>query len=444
VLDEPPPALLSSSDGSSPDRSTRNGDRALVDLALRLGELSQRDTILRAGAAALASALALPAAWSRDVPRESARGTSVGTGAGRETAAAIWMTAREPAAPVVYTDHERLRAHFPTLAVRLPRSGFDAWVVARLAVDGAPAGALGVAWAAEQPMDDGTHRLLTVVGRLVSLRLRLMEARAREHEVAQRLQLSLLPVVAPVEGLEIECRYHPAGANALAGGDFYDVVDLEPGLTAILIGDVAGHGVDAAAASGEVRYLVRGMLEHTRDPARVLELVERALGRGRRRITMVTLLCAVIDAEREELRMASAGHGPPIIRRPGGETTLAPIEPAPPLGAGLVLASMPSITAVPFHRGELAVFYTDGLVERRSTPIDEVLDEVLGIVAEHDSAATICSLLEHLALTPHSQRDDVALLVVRSASAEPDGHADGAADVTVPDVDGVRVRPQRV
>jgi serine phosphatase RsbU (regulator of sigma subunit) len=427
VRDEPQPAVPAPP--CSAARSGRSCEDALIQLALRLGELNQRDAILRAGASTLASVLVLPAAWSRDVPPSSAADTSTNTAV--------------PVAPLVYTDHDRLRAHFPALALRLPRDGVDAWGVVRLAVDGDPAGALGVAWTTGEPVGDDTQRLTAVVARLVSQRLRLMEARAREHELAQRLQLSLLPTIAPVEGLEIEYRYHPAGEDALAGGDFYDVVDLEPGLTAVLIGDVAGHGVDAAAASGEVRYLVRGMLEHTRDPARVLELVERALGRGRRAMTMVTLLCAVIDTEREELRMASAGHGPPLVRRAAGGATLAKLEPAPPLGAGLVLTAAPTTTTTPFRSGDLAVFYTDGLVERRSTPIDEMLEEVLDIVAEHGSATEICSVLEDRAMTPRTHEDDVALLVVQRAPTELDPVP--APEVTaVRHLDGIRVPPERV
>jgi serine phosphatase RsbU (regulator of sigma subunit) len=382
-----------------PDRP-REG--ALVDLALRLGRLDRRDAVLRTGAATLASVLQLPAAWSREVPVEPA-------------IAAGGATTGEPCSPLVFTDHDRLRAYVPTLAMRLPRPGYDAWVVARLVIDGESLGALGFASTAERQLDDDTLALTTVAARLVSQRLRLMEARAREHELAQRLQLSLLPAIAPVEGLEVECRYHPAGADALAGGDFYDVVALDSRLTAVLIGDVAGHGVDAAAASGEVRYLARGMLEHTRDPAQVLQLIERALGRGWRPMTMVTLLCSVIDTERDELRTASAGHGPPFVRGVDGDTTLVRIEPSPPLGAGLVLAATPTTTVIPFRGGDVAVFYTDGLVERRATPIDEMLDVVLCLVAAHRSPAALCSALEDLAMTPPGQADDVALLVVRRA-----------------------------
>ena len=386
----------------APSEAASDADRALVDLALRLGGLNQRDAILRAGAVTLGTALSLPAAWST-VAGPSRRTTARG-GAG-------------PAEPLIHTDHERFRAHFPELAARLPVAGHHAWIVLPLAVEAEPAGALGVAWTASQPADDETRRVLEIVARLVSQRLRLMEARAREHELAQRLQLSLLPTITAIEGLEIEYRYHPAGAGALAGGDFYDVVDLGAGMTAVVIGDVAGHGVDAAAASGEVRYLTRGMLEHTCDPARVIQLVDTALGRGGRPTTMVTLLCALIRADHDELQMASAGHCPPLLRRAGGAVELAAMQPAPPLGAGLVSAAAgPETTTLPFLAGDLAVFYTDGLVERRSTPIDEMVEAVRAITAEHGSPPVLCSHLEALAGGARGQGDDVALLVVRRES----------------------------
>jgi hypothetical protein len=402
----------------------------LIDLAVRLGEASTRSEMLRLGAATLSATLGRPSAWSSTV--------------GSPTTPSCGDVATGVSEALVPVDRRHLSAHFPGLATRLVDKD-DRFVVLPLVVDAEPAGAIGVVWDGSPSVDDEARDVICTVGRLVSQRLRWMAARAREHELAQQLQLSLLPVIVPIPGFDVEYRYHPAGEGALAGGDFYDVVDLGPGGVAVVIGDVAGHGVEAAAASGEVRYLTRGMLEHTRDPAAVIQLVDKALDRSRRPITMVTLLCALIDTEHDELRIASAGHGAPVLRRAAGAAEVATLVPAPPLGAGLMSGSAPPIvSSVPFRLGDLAVFYTDGLVESRSRPIDEMVELVRAIAAQHGSPRELCTRLEALGAEEDARGDDLALLVVGRRGgdgplahrARADGVDDGSGGVR-PDRKGV-------
>jgi serine phosphatase RsbU (regulator of sigma subunit) len=392
------------SDEGRPD-GAGDSDQVLVRLALELGAASGRREVLQVTRTALGAGLPTSARWAI-----AGVGRTMAGGPPRPS-----TERRRGDVLTLHTEHDRFVAHAPDLARQLPSAGCTAWLVAPLRDDrsGRPV-SLGVAWTAEEGPGPEAQRFVASLATLVGQALHALEARDRDHELARRLQQSLLPVIPPIAGLAIESHYQPAGAHALAGGDFYDVVDLGDGLTTVLIGDVAGHGVDAAAASGEVRYLARGVLEHTSRPADVLCLVEAALARGAREPTMVTLLCAVMDAASGTLRMASAGHAAPIIRRASGVIVPTTVRPAPPLGAGLVKAERPPLEAVVhFEPGALAVFYTDGLVERRRIPLDTVLEAVEDVVARQPSPAALCAELADFADGDRDHDDDIALLVVQ-------------------------------
>jgi serine phosphatase RsbU (regulator of sigma subunit) len=230
--------------------------------------------------------------------------------------------------------------------------------------------------------------------------------------------LSQLSRVLPVAGLEIEGRYQAADLDVRAGGDFFDVVPLGSERTAIIIGDIAGHGGGAAEASRSVRALVHRELARAAGPADVLTAVEAELVAGGA-ATMVTLLCVEIDTGRDLVRMASAGHCWPVVRRGWGLVEQLGQPPAPPLGLGLLdpVDGRPDQWAVPFAPGDLVVLYTDGLVERRRTPLDAVLGWVQDAVAEHSEPDELCRRLLDVAAMQRDHDDDIAVLVVRRAIA---------------------------
>jgi serine phosphatase RsbU (regulator of sigma subunit) len=229
--------------------------------------------------------------------------------------------------------------------------------------------------------------------------------------------LSELARVLPVAGLEIEGHYQAADLDVRAGGDFFDVVPLGPERTAIIIGDIAGHGRAAAEASRSVRALVRQELARAAGPADVLTAVEAELVADGASATMVTLLCAEIDTGQDIVRMASAGHCWPVIRRASGLVEQFRQPPAPPLGVGLLdpATGRPDEWTGPFLAGDLAVLYTDGLVERRRISLDAVLGWVQDAVAEHGEPYELCRQLLTVAATERDHDDDIAVLVVRRA-----------------------------
>ena len=236
------------------------------------------------------------------------------------------------------------------------------------------------------------------------------EAAAREHAIADQLQRSLLPQQGfDLDHLEVATYYRAGVEGTQVGGDWYDVIELGDGRTALVVGDVMGRGVRAAAVMGQLRAAVRAYARLDLPPADLLESLDglvREIGEDQ----IVTCIYAVFDPSDRVLRWANAGHLPPIVAVPGGECRVIGGEENPPLGVG------------PFnlteHTADLAsnarvVLYTDGLVERRGE------DLALGIatLAGHVAALTgpVDGVPEELVagMLPHGPDDDVAILVAR-------------------------------
>ena len=242
---------------------------------------------------------------------------------------------------------------------------------------------------------------------LVRARREIAQQRDELARVAETLQRSLLPTRLPqVDGIELAHRYRP-GTTADVGGDFYDAFLLPGGELALAIGDVAGKGVSAAAVMGEVRTTIRAYALDSADPARVLQLTNRMVERSGR---MVTALLAVLDPESRRLRFAAAGHLPPLLLPLGGEPAFleggrgAPLLVYEPAGNG----------EAQLAPGDRLALFTDGLVERRDTPLDVSL-AALRETATPSGLDRLCDAL--MAFAPTGQvHDDIALLVAELAS----------------------------
>lgn len=239
----------------------------------------------------------------------------------------------------------------------------------------------------------------------------------REHEMAHVLQSSLLPAeLSAIPGHEMEVRYLPSTLGAEVGGDWYDVVDLAGGKKAVTIGDVSGHDVGAAAAMGQLRSAARALAAQAASPAQLVEELRAGwahLGIER----TATVAVATFSPDGGETVLASAGHPPPILVA-GGKARLVELRPSTPLGAPatpteeLVVAMPPSTSLV---------MYTDGLIEVRRRPLAEGLERLrsgLERVAARSQAGPRPTELCETALAALGERrsDDVALIVVRSAS----------------------------
>ena len=188
---------------------------------------------------------------------------------------------------------------------------------------------------------------------------------AAQQRVAQTLQASLLPETLPdLPGWEAQAAYHAGERGAEVGGDFYDILPVEGGHV-ILLGDVTGKGIEAAALTSLVRHSARMAARFDPSPARVLALINQVL-REQPRLSLVTAVCGLLETEAASARLtvASAGHPLPLHRRPG--------EPPASLGGHGVLLGIDGDgdwveTAVDLAPGDTLLFYTDGVTETPGT-----------------------------------------------------------------------------
>ncbi|MEU3465837.1 SpoIIE family protein phosphatase [Streptomyces sp. NPDC006733] len=240
---------------------------------------------------------------------------------------------------------------------------------------------------------------------------RLRESERRLHATAVTLQRSLLPQeLEQPDDLRVAATYQPGGTDAAVGGDWYDVITLGAGRTALVIGDVMGRGVRAAAVMGQLRTAVRAYARLDLPPHEVIQLLD-GLASEIDATQIATCVYAVHDPSEGRLSYATAGHLPILVRDPDGRVHRTDEPNGPPLGTGGWVHSSGSI---PLGPGSMAVLYTDGLVERRGEDIDVGIDSLMSAFAgATGTPQVICDrLLRALGVTSEHD-DDVAVLVLQ-------------------------------
>ena len=239
-------------------------------------------------------------------------------------------------------------------------------------------------------------------------RARLFSALEHEQRVAMALQRSLLPkqLVERI-GIQADARYVPA--SDLVGGDWYDMFELPRGRLGIVIGDVVGHGLRAAALMGQLRTALHAYALQDIGPGETLELVDRYV-QTLPDYAMATAAYAVLDPETGHVLMASAGHLPPLVVG-GPDPRIVEVTPAPPLGAFPYSHCVEQeFTLAP---GETLVLYTDGLVERPGASISSSLDQLLALLADSTSVEDLCGRTVEELVPVAGLRDDVALVALQ-------------------------------
>ncbi|MFF4172205.1 SpoIIE family protein phosphatase [Streptomyces sp. NPDC001744] len=237
--------------------------------------------------------------------------------------------------------------------------------------------------------------------------------REREHVVS--LQRSLLPRATPVTpGLRVRSEYAPSAAGHGVGGDWYDVVALPGGRTALVVGDVMGHGLPAAATMGRLRAVARTLMTLDMAPERVLARLDLAT-RDLEDEQVATCLCAVYDPADSSYTLASAGHLPPLLLDGRGAADFVDVPAGAPLGAG-VIPYDPLRLKIP--DGGRLVMYTDGLIKTRTEDLDVQLARLrsaaLGLTPESLEAG---GLLDRA--PAGATRFDEAVLLVTTDSPSP-------------------------
>jgi PAS domain S-box-containing protein len=302
-------------------------------------------------------------------------------------------------------------ARSPEAAELLRRAGVHSYLAVPLIARGEVLGALDLK-RTRNPLPFGEDDLL--LARELAARAAVQIDNARWYQNARdtalTLQRSLLPSVPSVTGgLEVASRYQPAEATSEVGGDWFDVIPLEGCKTALVVGDVMGSGITAAASMGRLRTATNTLASLDLDPALLLEHLDRtASGLDQ---AIATCVYAVHDPHRRQCRIANAGHLPPVRVRAGHPPALLDVPTGVPLGVGGVPFAT---TTVDLEPGDLLVFYTDGLVETRRHPLDERLDALLSALEGPERPLEeVCDLLLRTLHEPENA-DDVALLIARA------------------------------
>ncbi|MFD0265085.1 SpoIIE family protein phosphatase [Streptomyces sp. NPDC127106] len=231
-----------------------------------------------------------------------------------------------------------------------------------------------------------------------------------EHDTAVLLQRSMLPQhIASPTGIEVAHRYLPASDINEVGGDWYDVLQLPDGRAALLIGDVMGHGMAAAAVMGRLSASVRALGRLDLPPTDMLHQLEAALA-DLAEPMLATFLYVTCDPRTGECTVTRAGHPPPVAVQPDGTSWVVSTPPGVPLGVGGIEFTT---TPLPLQPGSLLVLYTDGLIEARGTDIDDRLGELIRLLAEPKRPLDhLCDTLV-TGLVPASADDDIAILIAR-------------------------------
>jgi serine phosphatase RsbU (regulator of sigma subunit) len=245
---------------------------------------------------------------------------------------------------------------------------------------------------------------------------------SQQAQLAEALQRSLLTDPPALGDIEIEVRYVPAAEAARVGGDWYDAFPLRDGTPVLVIGDVVGHDTAAAAAMGQLRALLRGIAHYSgAGPAEVLRGLDEAIA-DMHTATLATAAIARLEPSPEgngwsRLLWANAGHPPPILIGPDGATTVL----GGPVGDLLLGVDCTTDRAEAVHDvppDSTVLLYTDGLIERRGSTIDDGLARLRRLAGElaGKRLEELCDALIG-GMLPATPQDDVAIVAVRIARA---------------------------
>lgn len=341
----------------------------------------------------------LPPLWRRH-PADS-RAPLVVTAAG---GAARFVSDGQPLLETAIDRHDQKIRALACLPLRTPSLG----------------GALTVGYVRAHPWSPPERALLAASAELVAQAAERARRFENQHGTAQLLQRSMLPEHLPdLPRLRLAARYDPGVDGNAAGGDFYDSFVLPDGRLAVVLGDVAGHDVQAAALMGQVRAALRALALTDADPTAVLHGLDRlvaSLGAEARSDELfVTVVYGVVEAARHRLTLASAGHPAPLLRRPGEPATARYIDvpPGVPLGLG---GRRTTVTA-DFRPGDTLLLFSDGVVERRQQEISIGLERLAAAVAgaRGGDPRRLCAVAT--AAVPEATEDDVAVLALEYAVA---------------------------
>ncbi|MBH5335741.1 SpoIIE family protein phosphatase [Streptomyces pactum] len=321
-------------------------------------------------------------------------------------------------------DEYHLVSSNPSAAEKMRRAGVHSYLAVPLLARGVLLGVADFVRGPDSPPFTRTDMALAVQiasRAAVFVDNARLYGRERQHVVA--LQRALLPRSVPrTVRLDVSTCYTPAADPSGVGGDWFDVVPLPGGRTALIVGDVMSHGLPAAATMGRLRAVARTLMQLDIAPDRVLARLDLA-ARDLEEDQVATFLCAIHDPVDRSYTLARAGHIPPLMVAEDGTVRYLDVPVGAPVGAGVIPYDAVRVPAPP---GSRLVLFTDGLIKSRGGDIEaemgRLLDITAGMAADGLDAERLAA-----ASDPARQRfDETAVVVARSLRTDPDGEWDVA------------------
>ncbi len=312
---------------------------------------------------------------------------------------------------VLLGDHDAFTARYPASAEATSSLGFGARAALPIRdSDGTVTGSIVQAWAGPRVFHEALVATLLTIAEMAGQALERAGLAEAEHRLVMTLQDSVLVPLAVTDRLDIAARYRPAAHQVGMGGDWYEGIVLDEHRYALIIGDVAGHGITAVGDMAQLRAVI-GALVRLGTPLGEVFAQTTALLQAAAHNPTASALLVIIDTAAGSLAYAAAGHPPALVRSPSGESTTLTGGRHPILGIGTVGAT---VGEAPFPPGSLLLAYTDGLVERRGEAIDASIDRLRGVLqaAPTVDADTLTEHLLHACLVDQEADDDVALVVI--------------------------------
>ena len=317
--------------------------------------------------------------------------------------------------PVLIANMDELANRYPHLVDDTVASGLQATATfPLLRSDSSVAGALGVGWAQPVEFTPIVRSLLTTVVQMCAQALDRSLVGDARNQFLRSLQKALLPTIPRRDGLEISAEYLPANADLGFGGDWYDIVAISPSRTAFIVGDVCGHGIEAAATMTQIRGAINSLVRLRSDHLETLfDDVEIVLGRDEPSF-VATVSVHIVETDTGQVRYVSAGHPPAILMDQCGNATLLEGGRRPVLGIG---GTPPEPALADFSPGCILLSYTDGLVEHvRQHSIDVGINDLVQVLKPLRHAPTMVISRAVSASIDHAD-DDIAFIVVGAKSA---------------------------
>jgi serine phosphatase RsbU (regulator of sigma subunit) len=318
---------------------------------------------------------------------------------------------------VIVEDPEAYARRYPDMVDDTRAAGLASTASIPLIAGGVVCGAIGVGWAHVMEGEDSFVGRLHAVARLTAETLARTQTSDTHAALITALQERMVPAVATGPSLDISVRYQAAGAGLGFGGDWYDVIALDDARTTVVVGDVVGHGIEAAATMVVVRSALNAVVQLGTPLADILGVAGRVV-EGPVNAYIGTAVVLVVDTEAHRIGYSSAGHPPVLVVYRDGETRFLEDSRGPVLG---IRDRVPAAGSVPFPPDAIAIAYTDGLIETRRGTFDGGLARLRaaaleGLRAGHGAQVISEHIMASIVDLAHLE-DDIALVVVRNTGS---------------------------